>query len=75
MKSIFSLVMLAAAATVQFADAVPIVSSSDLLDSYDYIVVGGGPGGMTVANRLSEDSSSQQSFYFYIQTCKFLSQC
>ena len=34
------------------------VTTSDLLSSYDYVVIGGGPGGMTTANRLSEDSSS-----------------
>ncbi|KAL8398579.1 hypothetical protein RB594_008416 [Gaeumannomyces avenae] len=33
------------------------ISSSELLDSYSYVVVGGGTGGMALANRLSEDSS------------------
>ncbi|KAI9899684.1 hypothetical protein N3K66_006145 [Trichothecium roseum] len=32
-------------------------NTNDLRASYDYIVVGGGASGLTVANRLSEDSS------------------
>lgn len=38
--------------------ALPIIEQRQVLNEYDYIVVGGGPGGMTVANRLSEDLSS-----------------
>lgn len=34
-----------------------IVGNGNLRDEYDYIIVGGGPGGMTLANRLSENSS------------------
>ncbi|KAF1972084.1 choline dehydrogenase [Bimuria novae-zelandiae CBS 107.79] len=32
-------------------------STSELLESYDYVVVGGGTSGLTVANRLSEDQN------------------
>ncbi|KAK7708666.1 hypothetical protein SLS63_013472 [Diaporthe eres] len=34
-----------------------LVSNTDVLDSYDYVVIGGGTGGMTLASRLSEDGS------------------
>ncbi|KAI4596961.1 hypothetical protein KJ359_004871 [Pestalotiopsis sp. 9143b] len=34
-----------------------LVGNGSLRNEYDYIIVGGGPGGMTLANRLSENSS------------------
>lgn len=40
--------------TLAFARATPRQAP---LESYDYIIVGAGAGSLTVANRLSEDSS------------------
>lgn len=39
-----------------------LVSNTDVLDTYDYVVVGGGTGGMTLASRLSEDGTSMLCF-------------
>ncbi|PUU81714.1 hypothetical protein B9Z19DRAFT_1076504 [Tuber borchii] len=33
------------------------ISENEILAAYDYVVIGGGTSGLTVANRLSEDSS------------------
>lgn len=34
------------------------VQSSELLEAYDYVIVGGGVGGLTVADRLTEDPAT-----------------
>ena len=47
------LLMPLAAATIIGPDNI-----NQLRASYDYIIVGGGASGLTVANRLSEDASS-----------------
>lgn len=51
---------LLAASSVANAHVIPRqIQPSQLLKSYDYVVVGGGTGGLTVADRLSEDPDTK----------------
>lgn len=36
-----------------------VVDPSHLNDCYDYVIIGGGTSGLTVANRLTEDPESK----------------
>jgi hypothetical protein len=38
----------------------------DLSDLYDYIIIGGGTSGLTVANRLTEDPTSKHAHYILL---------
>lgn len=39
--------------------ATPLTTLSQVAGSYDYVIVGGGTSGLTVADRLTEDSTSK----------------
>jgi hypothetical protein len=49
------------ALAVSESSAQVLTSEAQLRSSYDYVIIGGGVSGLTVANRLSENPSKQPS--------------
>jgi hypothetical protein len=54
-----ALALFSVAATARPSIVPRLVSVDSVLPAYDYVVIGGGTGGLAVASRLSEDSSSE----------------
>lgn len=50
-------------------------SATELLDSYDYVIIGGGTSGLAVSNRLSEDPSSERASTRLPSRCSLLTLC
>jgi len=57
--ALYTLVALFPAITTSIPLIPRFISENEILAAYDYVVIGGGTSGLTVANRLSEDPSSR----------------
>jgi hypothetical protein len=65
--------VVAAATPGHLIDGAAIVGrDTDLADCYDYVIVGGGASGLTVANRLSENRNGEIPFSTLLFSIKHL---
>lgn len=52
-----------------------LITQDELLDSYDYVIAGGGTAGMALGNRLSEAPSSSLSRSLYACLAQLIQKC